>query len=1358
MTIRTRIISLTAAVAIMCSAIPVSAIADVRDSISSASSALTEAASSTTTAEEEGSSSEPASSSALTDDLDTESEVVLEEPTDINDTGTLILDTESTEKSFPIEVADPSVSPTSNDVPVDIQNTDSNVFSMQVMLDDQELHSGTDNTVDTVWQPGTSKVLNITMRRNLNVPVEEGKKYVLSISTPDLFYFNGMIDTSKITGATQAVLVRNETPALYYASETDKKTLGDFSNYSGEIRVLLDSNTDTIMITDLGMSYDERLLGYGDSVQSVADFIHCKLGVIDESTDLETYTDDDITFVDEVSTSNVDVQTLSSGSGWTLNLYPGRITSGGKELNKQATWYSSIAASSEPYQVYKKFVVQYTIPYLTINGKNYYLSFDPDDDAILNNQNLETGRGYKTSEPVAYDAENHTLTYTFENFYWGQWQVLFYTPTFSWPDDEEIKDYVIKPDETFTANGGNWKVLEQTYYSGAPAVMAADSTFPTSNKVTYIPEDINVTLVSSAEAPDSANISKFVVYKGMTEASGHAGSLGFFDIHNEGGSDSELLQIKYDFNTNPDAKGKYLVNKVVIPIYKMDGSIGVTYELTNGANTVSGTKTLALKDGYKLVDIAQFRTASKVGSDYYFKSFAYNTYLCGGTKYHSEAPHGGNFYSVHNDPGRFAGYISGDVGDSAYATMTISSVDGVSPVNEAGDVSISSTERSEIGENDAVSYGSSNTYIDGKTSVSITAGGTATIRFDASVNAYDRRIAGTKTVNGYHVLRDATYYVCLPKGVEFSDPGQINVYAATQKVYVPCKDVYKVGDEFTDADGVTAQWWEIDVPGVNAYMDEKFYLNATIETNSYMRGVVWPLEYEILVRPDNQPLSAVQYKVTSKLYDSVSDLNASSFASHKALAQYFTDLGETEKLSLVGYNGNNGSVKLNIVRNEACLDVVTTVHTANEEGKDNTTIFESGEDVYYNVAITNTNGGTASDFAFYIPIVKDSSEIDSAYMTTVKDYTLSLQEPVTLTANGIDNILTELYTTDPTVTAANIQNSSITWVEASAITDFFKVTAVKVITINNQIIDETADYNISLKLKYDSSNPDFDTMVGAKDSWRSYGHYTYTREGAVTTNSYPTGVNSIHIGYIGACDTPLVIPMNLGTASSGGFTGTVTLPNKFQFPQTLYIKSATPSDTVSLTTDSPKDVTGNDAEKVFKVDLNINGREHEVLQNSGNTRKWDAAANEEIVINGAAECSKNLTDTDSERYIDVVIGNEDLSITVRVKLSFESYYAVLVPERVEMTSDGSGSDLYTATIPVKIWGVLKDKESVHITSDAPLMTYNSHSAQTEIVGTPKSTWSSSDCKGDGTTEDYRFSANLTPGTWSGVASFHFEIH
>lgn len=207
-----------------------------------------------------------------------------------------------------------------------------------------------------------------------------------------------------------------------------------------------------------------------------------------------------------------------------------------------------------------------------------------------------------------------------------------------------------------------------------------------------MPSYIDVLLQSSNEANGKTGLPLVYINKDNTRENG-INELGFFDIENNGTQDTPEVLIKVKFNTNDKATAQYYVSKLIGPSGKEE-TIAVNYTLTNGTNSISGTQEIKSSNSKLILNIQDFRTNSKVGNDYYIGEVSYKTVLRGNSVYHDTVTHSYAYRS--NIAGLFSGAIEGNVGGQAYAQMSISSVDGITPLTKDGKTEITAVEKSTI--------------------------------------------------------------------------------------------------------------------------------------------------------------------------------------------------------------------------------------------------------------------------------------------------------------------------------------------------------------------------------------------------------------------------------------------------------------------------------------------------------------------------------------------------------------------------------------------------------------------------------------------------------------------------------------
>lgn len=109
-----------------------------------------------------------------------------------------------------------------------------------------------------------------------------------------------------------------------------------------------------------------------------------------------------------------------------------------------------------------------------------------------------------------------------------------------------------------------------------------------------------------------------------------------------------------------------------------------------------------------------------------------------------------------------------------------------------------------------------------------------------------------------------------------------------------------------------------------------------------------------------------------------------------------------------------------------------------------------------------------------------------------------------------------------------------------------------------------------------------------------------------------------------------------------------------------------------------------------------------------------------------------------------------------LKATANSTYTITVPESVAMTSASGGAGNYTGTVPVNIKGDIEENAKIVVSASATAMTSGNKSAAVTFTSVPKTEWNRTDLLNSGTTANYKVQATLTPGKWTGTATFSCE--
>lgn len=1142
-------------------------------------------------------------------------------------------------------------------------------FEMECTFDGEIL----DNTKENIavnWNVADSKTLKVTLTKNRKVAIDSAKKYYVCLKVPEMFYFNGLPDASKINGVSDVKIVKNVTPKINNSAGSTID-LGGFSEYSGEIRLEINPAVDVITITDIGISCDKKLMGYVGGTQTINSLISMSVVKVDKSKDIQSFGEDDkeniadCKITEEVvksdSLSSAGLKNTMSITGFKTDSIDQQDVTLGK--NGMITYAGGTAGPNE--QVYKEMTVVFHCPYiLDKNGEKHYLKFNLNDTALSNNTQ-GSKKGFKLSKVAEYDERNHTITYTFKDIYLGGHTILFYSPNFSWPDDTSMDQIEGK----IQIKGANWEISNQTCYTGAKATLK-DSYIPTKYAY-YIPEQVDVAMTSSAQASEGQKIAKRYLYQGLTRENGNEGTLGFFDVHNNGSIESPELKIAFEFNTDSNSQGKYYVTKVNLPVDKNTKGTDVEYILTNDSQEINGT--IHYKNTTSFVcNVTDLRTNSKVDETYYIKKLSYTTQLKEGTNYHVETAH--LYRNREKDSGLFFGYIEGKLNDTATAKMTIESKDGNTEITADHKKQIESTETSWISSDDYIAYGLTEMKVNGNDTQYITAGDSTKLKFGASISTEEYSMGGNGKVNGYHVFRDGIMYICLPEDVSIAGSEQVKVNQGSRNISTDHIKVSKISDSVCTVNNTEAQWWQIEVDGINASKNT-FSVEVQLSTNDQMHGIVWNFRNCVGIRVKNQKVSWGAASSRTQIYQDISklinDSNVGIQTLGKSLQETDSDLS---KLGICFYN-SSVDVKLNIARAEAKLDVETVLQTDNSSQSQNLKITDKDTQINYDVKISSNDGGYAKNFSYYIPITSTQSAIDVDGLVAKNEFDLQLQNALEIKYVNKGEIMSDTtspyevtYTTEKGLNSTTIREDKVEWKSATSVTDYSKVTAIRIVTKQDNYIKNGDTYQFISKLKYGGN--DFDQMAGKKVQWRSFGHYTYTRNNTTTTNTYPSQENMITIGYQkDLSGSGKDITLDTADTAKDPVSEVINLDPTFKNSQELKIKKIEVSTGTQLISEDPTKLTGTQANNQFKITCQINQGREAVLSSNMNNTKWSVGAGENIILTAKVFYSKAMTDATTQRYVKLTIGNDDIDIIYQINL-----------KRIIQVADATGSGVTSGEI------------------------------------------------------------------------------
>lgn len=112
--------------------------------------------------------------------------------------------------------------------------------------------------------------------------------------------------------------------------------------------------------------------------------------------------------------------------------------------------------------------------------------------------------------------------------------------------------------------------------------------------------------------------------------------------------------------------------------------------------------------------------------------------------------------------------------------------------------------------------------------------------------------------------------------------------------------------------------------------------------------------------------------------------------------------------------------------------------------------------------------------------------------------------------------------------------------------------------------------------------------------------------------------------------------------------------------------------------------------------------------------------------------------------------------STKVNATVAPSYTLTVPESITLTGAKTGTGVYTGTIPVTVKGDIEENAKIVVSASATAMTSGNNSAAVTFTSVPKTEWNRTDLLNSGTTADYKVQATLTPGKWTGTATFSCE--
>lgn len=343
-----------------------------------------------------------------------------------------------------------------------------------------------------------------------------------------------------------------------------------------------------------------------------------------------------------------------------------------------------------------------------------------------------------------------------------------------------------------------------------------------------------------------------------------------------------------------------------------------------------------------------------------------------------------------------------------------------------------------------------------------------------------------------------------------------------------------------------------------------------------------------------------------------------------------------------------------IVPQSASFDISDNISINNASESNIGHLYQRDDVINYKLSLNCTHGGMAKDFSYYIPIPKSTSGTDSYMISSLDDiFDLNLQTGVNILGDDLYDIY---YTTDEGLNINNVGDEGVTWLTSESVTDYSKVTMIKLLQ-KNETIESGSTTTISLNLMY--GNEYFEKWAGKSFTYHSAGNYTYSLNGRETSGLFATNGVSLDINYVVTLpDVTLTAAPDRNPLIAGNIvtyeTQELDLPD-FAKAQNLVISNVVTYN-VTLNTkeyiNNNLDMEGIYANETFAITASLNeGLEKDILSNAS-----DISVSLGASVSGVSPRLKytiynanNILDNSKTRYI-IVTFTSDKGVTIKQKI------------------------------------------------------------------------------------------------------------
>jgi len=777
--------------------------------------------------------------------------------------------------------------------------------------------------------------------------------------------------------------------------------------------------------------------------------------------------------------------------------------------------------------------VKIKMPTCTVEGETY--------TAQYKDFHFITSEGSSQFEQV-YDEETGILTVTAEKFYFSTCKLF----------------------EIYLSIPENMKGLEGVHsFKGEISITE-------NGDVVVAKKGLSFTLDSRTEADI-----KHLGTRGVADTN-HPGAvhyLGTQGLHNAAATvDSGMLLIEQTFDSNntnlvrvttvnllSDSTAKEIeVTYTLVDVdgnqVNIDGQTEFTTTIKNKSSNLSAEDKNNLSVTFRVPEVHR---------GYYFKTISYVlNNLPANTKAYASSGASGT-----SAAGTIWGYVLADTIPNTFPQHSMK-VSQYNADGTTGKVWVeSATVSTNIDEGKKVAYGLFNAKV---SSSSVTAGDSVTISAQVQVSSYPYA--------SNSCLDNIRLGLILPTGITvnesaitatYKDKSSLGVSSVSQKTLNDGNILYIIAFEQGKPIGYYSESLG-SLPVVSNYIDFSIQLNSDKTISMQTIKLVDNL-FVAGLGLENGASGAWQYYVIDDYYD----LNDNESTTDK-----------------VGCFKSN--VTTSITFNASPAELAITDELVNKDGEANSsqTIETFADILNYNLHIECTEGGSASEFYYMIPIAKTSIDSDPVFVEKCQVDLALADEAVVTTSKGTP--MKVLYSTTPIAGYSDTLDLT-DWSETLPDgKDWSHVTAIKVVSAEENIENGSVNV-ISVPLKYAGKDTDYEHMAGYQIQWSSRGYYHY--QVGYNSNSGTQSTKGCTITLTYTPQEPVKFTLTAakgGKPISGESTYTLDLQILFYLAQEYRVKEITPYNVNLKGADYDfTTATSAEANENFRIKISVKAKDNE---------------------------------------------------------------------------------------------------------------------------------------------------------------------